>query len=135
MVTKRKDPNFTQVTSHVPRDLARRLKRYCADHDTTITDTVTQALEDFLDKHEKHPVLMENKPRTLAELVQQNYYRLVSDGKVKSENLKAIADGRKPNNADLVRIAHILNIQEEELVAMRDRDFIVKRREQNEQPA
>lgn len=135
MVTKRKDPNFTQVTSHVPRDLARRLKRYCADHDTTITDTVTQALEDFLDKHEKHPVLMENKPKTLAELVQQNYYRLVSDGKVKSENLKAIADGGKPNNTDLVRIAHILNIQEEELVAMRDRDFLVKRREPNEQPA
>lgn len=135
MVTKRKDPNFTQVTSHVPKDLARRLKRYCADHDTTITDTVTQALEDFLEKHDKHPVLMENKPKTLVELVQQNYYRLVSDGKVKLENLKAIADGEKPNNADLVHIAQILDIQEEELVVMRDRDFPVNRRQPNGQPA
>jgi hypothetical protein len=78
---------------------------------------------------------MENKPKTLVELVQQNYYRLVSDGKVKLENLKAIADGEKPNNADLVRIAQILDIQEEELVAMRDRDFPVNRRQPNGQPA
>jgi hypothetical protein len=43
------------------------------------------------------------------------------NGKIQADTLKAIASGEKPSNADLVRIARILNIKEEDLLAMRDR--------------
>jgi hypothetical protein len=132
LVTKRKDPSFTQVTSHVPKDLARRLKRYCADNDTTITDTVTLAIEEFLEKHEER--FVENKPETIAQLVQQNFYQLLTDSKIKPESLKAIAAGEKPSNAALSRLANILDIREEELVSLRDREFPSKRRQPNGQP-
>lgn len=132
MVTKRKDPSFTQVTSHVPKDLARRLKRYCADNDTTITDTVTLAIEEFLEKHEAR--FVENKPESIAQLVQQNFYQLLTDSNIKPESLKVIAAGEKPSNTALSRIANILNIREEELVSMREREFPSKRRQPNGQP-
>ena len=50
LVTRRKDPNYTQVTSHVPKELAKRLKFYCAEHETTITEVIEQALKEFLEK-------------------------------------------------------------------------------------
>lgn len=50
LVTRRKDPNYTQVTSHIPKELAKRLKFYCAEYETTITDVVELALQKFLDE-------------------------------------------------------------------------------------
>lgn len=123
MVTKRKDPNFTQVTSHVPKDLARRLKRYCADNDTTITDTVTLAIEEFLDKREPEPREANRKPETIAQIVQQNFYQLVEDEGVTPDRLKKLAKGDKPTMPELLKIACCLDIAEEELMAMRDRSF------------
>ncbi len=60
------------------------------------------------------------EPRTIAQLVKENFYQLFGDGKINPENLEAIASGEKPSNADLVQIARILNIKEEDLLAMRD---------------
>lgn len=53
LVTRRKDPNYVQVTAMVTKDLAKRLKIYCASAETTITETVEQALEEFLAKQKK----------------------------------------------------------------------------------
>jgi hypothetical protein len=87
---------------------------------------MNQVLTDFIEAW-----LKENPPpkqkatsgqaQTIAELVQQNFYQLLTDGKITSDNLKAIAAGGKPSNSDLVRIARILEIREEDLLAMRDR--------------
>jgi hypothetical protein len=63
------------------------------------------------------------EPRTIAQLVKANFYQLFGDGKIKPENLEAIALGKKPSNADLVQIARILNTKEEDLLAIRDRLF------------
>ena len=52
LVTRRKDPSYTQVTSHVPKELAKRLKIYCAEYETTITEVVEEALREYLDKKE-----------------------------------------------------------------------------------
>jgi hypothetical protein len=62
-------------------------------------------------------------PETLVELVQQNFYQLLTDGKIQVNNLKAIASGSKPSAGDLSKIAHTLDIPEEQLVAMSDRNF------------
>lgn len=52
LTTRRKDPNYTQVTSHVPKELAKRLKIYCAEAETTITEVVEEALREYLNKKE-----------------------------------------------------------------------------------
>lgn len=53
LTARRNDPNYTQVTSHVPKELAKRLKFYCTEHETTITEAVEQALIEFLDKQQE----------------------------------------------------------------------------------
>lgn len=53
LVTKRKDPNYSQVTAHMPKEMVKQLKKYCVDQDTTLTDVVTQAIEEFLEKYDK----------------------------------------------------------------------------------
>lgn len=53
LTTRRKDPNYAQVTSHIPKELAKRLKFYCAEYETTITETVEIALQEFLDKRQQ----------------------------------------------------------------------------------
>jgi hypothetical protein len=55
--------------------------------------------------------------------VQQNFYQLLTDGQITTDKLKAIASGSKPNASDLSKIAHTLDIPEEQLVAMSERDF------------
>lgn len=57
LVTRRKDPNYVQVTSHIPKDLAKRLKFYCTEKETTITELVETAIKEFLDK-EGYPQLV-----------------------------------------------------------------------------
>ena len=53
LVARRKDPNYTQVTGLVPKDLAKRLKFYCTEQEITITEVVEQALKEFLEKNDK----------------------------------------------------------------------------------
>jgi hypothetical protein len=52
LTARRSDPNYTQVTSHVPKELAKRLKFYCTEYETTITEAVEEALREYLDKKE-----------------------------------------------------------------------------------
>lgn len=94
---------------------------FVTQEETTISEVVEEALEEYLDKRQVQ--LLPSAPETIAELVQQNFYHLLTDGKITSENLKVIADGKKPSNADLVRIAQILDLKEEDLLAMRERTF------------
>ena len=55
LTTRRKDPNYAQVTSHIPKELAKRLKIYCTEEETTITEAVETAIEEFLDKRQRLP--------------------------------------------------------------------------------
>jgi hypothetical protein len=60
--------------------------------------------------------------KPLPNLCQQNYFALLSDGKIKPENLQALASGNKPSNPDLAKSAQILEI-DEQLKKMRDHEF------------
>jgi uncharacterized protein YegL len=57
---------------------------------------------------------------TIAELVQANYQKLV---KAEVKNLKAIADGERPNDTALAQIAEALEMNEEDLQALCDQTF------------
>ncbi len=125
---RRNNPDFSPVTAFLPNALGKRLRVFIAQQETTISEVVEQALKEYLDRYQPEITQPKSKPETIAEVVQENYYKLLTDGKIVPDNLKAIAGGEKPSNADLVRIAQILDIREENLLAMRDRIFPPKRR-------
>lgn len=48
LTTKRKDPNYSPITAHIPKPLARRLRMYCTEYEKTIAETVEKAIEAYL---------------------------------------------------------------------------------------
>ncbi len=123
LVTKRKDPNYAQVSGHIPADLSRRFGIYCAAKQISKSDGLEKAIELLLEQEPELSVSSSVQPQNIMQLVQQNYFALLSDGNIKPENLQAMASGSKPSNPDLARIAQILNIPDEQLKKMRDRVF------------
>ena len=75
-------------------------------------------------------------PQTIAELVNQNYEKLLSMNCIKPERLELLANGEKPNASDLTKLAHNLDLTEEYVIELRDRSFpgISKRPTKKEQP-
>lgn len=55
LTTRRKDPKYAQVTSHIPKGLAKRLKIYCTEEEITITEAVEIAIKEFLEKRQPSP--------------------------------------------------------------------------------
>lgn len=134
MVTKRTDPNYAQVTGHIPTELARMFGIYCAAEQISKSDGLERAIEALLEKQPEFSKSGQAKqPATIAEVVQQNYYALLKDGKIKPENLQAIAEGGEPSKADLSRLSSMVkSISQQELFAMRDRDFPQSQKRQEE---
>jgi len=126
LVDRRKDPNYEQVTGHVQRDLARRFKVFCTDQRITIAEALDKAIALFLqqgDKLAKNPDQLKNQPETFAELVKNNYFDLMNSDKINPDRLKKLASGQKPNTAELVILANVLDIPEKLVVDLRDRSF------------
>jgi hypothetical protein len=93
-----------------------------------MSGVLSELIERWLEEVEpqlptSEPEVPKVQPKSIAELVQQNFYQLLTDGKITPDHLKAIAAGEKPSNADLSQIAHTLNMREEDLLQMRDRSF------------
>lgn len=122
---KARDPNYFQLRGHVRKHIAVRFKTVCSLRGIDFGEGMEEALEPWLEQEEKRLQIktLGDMPETLAELVQQNFYQLLTDGKITPDNLKAIAAGEKPSNADLSQIAQTLDMREEDLVEMRDRTF------------
>lgn len=125
LVDRRKDPNYEQVTGHVQKDLARRFKVFCTDQRITIAEALDKAIALFLQQADKRQE--PSHPETFAELVKGNYFDLMNSGKINPDRLKELASGQKPNTAELVILAHVLNIPEELVVELRDRSFPKKK--------
>jgi len=87
-----------------------------------------EALEPWVKQEEKRLLPKEekskaNEPQTIAELVKNNYFDLMNSDKITPERLKELASGQKPNTAELVILANVLDIPEELVVDLRDRSF------------
>lgn len=50
VVTKRDDPNYSQVSGYVPKDLARRFRIACTSKEISQSEALEEALEQWLDK-------------------------------------------------------------------------------------
>jgi hypothetical protein len=49
-LARRNNPNYTQIAGLIDKDLARRLRVYCADQGVTIAEVMEEAIGDFLEK-------------------------------------------------------------------------------------
>ncbi len=49
-LARRNNPNYTQIAGLIDKDLARRLRVYCADQDVTIAEVMEEAISDYLEK-------------------------------------------------------------------------------------
>lgn len=98
-----------------------RFKTACASQGRDMSDVCNELIDKWLEENEASIKPQRRNYRTIALLVQDNYFKLLSNGRIKADILKAIAEGDRPSADDLAKIAHILGYPEEELVAMRDR--------------
>ena len=69
----------------------------------------------------------EPEPQTIAELIEQNYSKLIELGGVEPERLEALKNGEKPTIRELVFLARDLDMDEELIVELRDRRFPKKK--------
>jgi hypothetical protein len=116
------------IRGRVPESVRARFKSACALLGRDMSGVLSELIERWLEEVEpqlptSEPEVPKVQPKSIAELVQQNFYQLLTDGKITPDHLKAIAAGEKPSNADLSQIAHTLNMREEDLLQMRDRSF------------
>jgi hypothetical protein len=52
LMDRRKHPDYTSITAHVPKAMARRLKALVAFNDMTISEAIEQALIEWMDRTE-----------------------------------------------------------------------------------
>jgi hypothetical protein len=60
VVTKRDDPNYSQVSGYVPKDLARRFRIACTSQEISQSEALEEALEKWLEE-EKSPATKKSK--------------------------------------------------------------------------
>jgi hypothetical protein len=64
LVDRRRDPNFEQVTGHVPKPLARKFKVFCTEHQVTIAEGLEEAITLFLQSQDKVKASTGDKEKT-----------------------------------------------------------------------
>jgi len=124
-------PSRWRVAVYLNEEMQKALEQWAGEENRSVSNLAATILMNAIKERQEKIKTPEStkdseiekalEPRTIAQLVKENFYQLFGDGKINPENLEAIASGEKPSNADLVQIARILNIKEEDLLAMRDR--------------
>lgn len=116
--SRRNNPDYSPVTAQIPNALGKRLRVFVTQEETTISEVVEQALEEYLNKRQVQ--LPAQPPQTIAEVVQQNFWILRQHN---IKNIDAIAEGKLPTKADVEQISSILNFAPGELLKLAQREY------------
>jgi hypothetical protein len=54
LVDRRRDPNYEQVTGHIPKSLAKQFKVFCTENGITIAEALETAVQLFLQEKNNH---------------------------------------------------------------------------------
>ena len=117
--SRRNNPDYSPVTAQIPKALGKRLRLFVTQEETTISEVVEAALDEYLDKKQPQEFLPQ-QPKTIAEVVQQNFWKLRQHN---IKNIDVIASGQAPTKADIVRISSILDLDQGELLKLAKREF------------
>lgn len=106
----RSDGKRVQVSVYFHRDEHRALKMFCTSNNLTMGKFLNElAIAKLVEEGVYNPV------KTLAVLVQENQEDLKRLGSVPVRVLDAIANGQKPEEVHILRIAVALNIPQDKL--------------------
>ena len=120
---RKNNPNYSPVTAQIPKPLGKKLRLFVAQEETTISEVVEAALEEYIDKRMVQSVIPIPQVESFTDLVKVNLFALMSSDKVSPDRLKDLALGQKPVTAELALIANVLDVAEEYVVELRDRSF------------
>lgn len=107
----------------VPPETKDRFKASCFHRGLNMSDVAAELIEEWLEENPPPETPAADQPQSVAELVQQHYFALLKDGKVKQEKLNAIAEGEEPSRNDLYIISSVVKIPQRELVNLYKRTF------------
>lgn len=112
------------IRVYLPPEVKDEFKRVCFHLGVNMSDVAADLIHAWLKKNRAaiaQPYRSSTEEvKTLAALVRQHFYELVSDGAIASETLQAIAQGKKPSAVELKKIATALDLSEEELIELLD---------------
>ena len=121
--SRKNNPDFSPVTAQIPKPLGKKLRLLVAQEESTISEVVEAALEEYIAKRLVQTPKPTPLPETFSDLVKANYFELMHSGKLKPDRVKDFAFGEKPTTAELAIIANVLDVAEEYVVALRERSF------------
>lgn len=121
--SRKNNPNYSPVTAQIPKLLGKKLRLFVAQEETTISEVVEAALEEYIDKRMVQSVMPIPQVESFTDLIKVNLLALMSSEKVSPDRLKELAFGKKPSTAELAMIANVLDVAEEFIVELRDRSF------------
>lgn len=88
-----------------------------------MSDVAAKLIEEWLEENPPPEPQMVG-PQTIADLVQQNFFALIKDGKIKPEKLQAIAEGEEPTRNDLYKISSVVtSLTQTELLDLHKQTF------------
>ena len=53
VVNKRNDPNYTQISGHIPKDLARKFKAEVAMSEVDHSEAIEESVREWLEKRQR----------------------------------------------------------------------------------
>ncbi len=127
---RRNNPEFSPVTAFLPSALGKLLRVFVAHQETTLSEVVEAALTEYLNKRMVQAAIPTPQPETLADLVKTHHFALTNSGKLDPDRLKDLAFGQEPTTAELAIIANVLDVAEEFVVELRDRNSLSQAKKQ-----
>jgi hypothetical protein len=61
LTARRNNPDYSQVTGLIPKELAHRFRVYCVENEILLTEALEIAIQEFLDKRQNENSLPEAK--------------------------------------------------------------------------
>ena len=116
MVTKRRDPNYAQITGHIPKELSLRFRVICTAKEIDISEGLEESIAQWVDQNEVSSLpkkTTSDLPKSLQQLVLRSFSTLVEQSGIDLDRLKTFRDGEgEPTEIEILRIALALGFSE-----------------------
>ena len=139
---KRGNPDYSPISGYIPKQTAHLFRVICTALNVSQSEILEQIVTNWVQANTGAiPGLIGTaaaeqaqtavvQVHTIAELVDQNYQKLLEIGSIKTERLQALRGGSSPNAADLTKLAQNLDIPEELVIELRDQSNPSHKKEQ-----
>ena len=107
MATKRSDPNYAQITGHIPKDLSLQFRVACTANSLDLSEGLEAAIQQWLQGLGSASLPSLNpkiQPASLIELIENNRDKILQE-RVSEKRLTEILNGDTPCDLESARIA------------------------------